>query len=133
MHTILTLLAVKGLNPQVESIVEILTNEQIANAHRAGADEVIQTNILTSFVMLQSISSQAMVTSFLDLLYQLTEKKLVFQEVTPEDIELDYTTVATRLLNEGRSLLGIKRGEATFLNPQQPFLIEKHDHLIIIT
>lgn len=133
MHTILTLLAVKGLNPQVESIVEILTNEQIANANRAGADEIIQTNILTSFVMLQSISSQDMVTSFLDLLYQLTEKKLIFQETTSEDIEMDYTTVATRLLNEGRVLLGIKRGGATLLNPPQPFVIEKHDHLIIIT
>jgi voltage-gated potassium channel len=133
MHTILTLLAVKGLNPQVESIVEILTNEQIANAKRAGADEIIQTNILTSFVMLQSISSQDMVTSFLDLLYQLTEKKLVFQEVEPEEIDMDYTTVAVRLLHEGRALLGIQRGGATILNPPQPFLIEKHDQLIIIT
>ena len=29
--------------------------------------------------MLQSITSQDMVTSFLDLLYQLSEEKLIFQ------------------------------------------------------
>ncbi|MCQ6276504.1 potassium channel protein [Bacillus sp. V3B] len=133
MYTILTLLTVKGLNPQVESIVEILTNEQVANAKRAGADEIIQTNILTSFVMLQSTSAQDMVTSFLDLLYQLTEKKLVFQEAMIEEIEMDYTILAIHLLNEGKALLGIQRGEATILNPPQPFLIEKHDQLIIIT
>ena len=83
--------------------------------------------------MLQSISSQDMVTSFLDLLYQLTEKKLIFQEVQREDIEIDYTIVAIRLVNEGRALLGVQRGGATILNPPRPFLIEKHDQLIIIT
>jgi voltage-gated potassium channel len=133
MNTILTLLAVKGLNPQIESIVEILTHEQIANANRAGADEIIQTNILTSFVMLQSITSQDMVTSFLDLLYQLTEKKLIYQDPDTQEIEKDYTTVAIRFLNEGRILLGVKRGGATILNPPRPFLIEKNDQLIIIS
>ena len=133
MNTILTLLAVKGLNPQVESIVEILTTEQIANANRAGADEIIQTNILTSFVMIQSITSQDMVTSFLELLYQLSEKKLTFQEANTEEIDNDYTAVGILFMNEGKVLLGIKRGGATILNPPQPFLIEKHDQLILIT
>jgi voltage-gated potassium channel len=132
MNTILTLLAVKGCNPQIESIVEILTYEQIANANRAGADEIIQTNMLTSFVMLQSITSQDMVTSFLDLLYQLTEKKLIYQQCELHEMEKDYTTVGNRYMNEGKVLLGVKRGEATILNPPRPFLIEKNDQLIIL-
>ena len=131
MNTILTLLAVKGLNPQIESIVEILTYEQIANAKRAGADEIIQTNMLTSFVMLQSITSQDMLTSFLDLIYQLTEKKLIYQMCGTHEFEKDYTTVGSRYMNEGKVLLGVKRGGATILNPPRPFLIEKNDQLII--
>lgn len=132
MHTILTLLAVKGLNPHVETIVEILTNEQIANASRAGADEIIQTNMLSSFVMLQSLASQDIVTSFLDLLYQLTEKKLVYLEAAKEQVDEGFTDVSIELLQEGKILLGVKRGGATILNPPQPFLIEKYDRLIII-
>ena len=132
MNTILTLLAVKGLNPQIESIVEILTYEQIANAKRAGADEIIQTNMLTSFVMLQSITSQDMVTSFLDLIYQLSEKKLIYQMCETHEFEKDYTTVGKRYMNEGKVLLGVKRGGATILNPPRPFSIEKHDQLIIL-
>ncbi len=132
MNTILTLLAVKGCNAQIESIVEILTYEQIANANRAGADEIIQTNMLTSFVMLQSITSQDMVTSFLDLLYQLTEKKLIYQQCELHETEKDYTTVGNRYMNEGKVLLGVKRGGATILNPPRPFLIEKNDQLIIL-
>ena len=71
----------------METIVEILTNEQMANAKRAGADEIIQTNILTSFVMHQSITSQDMVTSFLDLLYQLSEEKVIFQTAELDEVE----------------------------------------------
>src|SRR5690606_8536706 len=57
MLTILTLLAVKGINPDVYSIVEILTPEQVNNAKRGGADEIIQTNRLSSFVMINSLTS----------------------------------------------------------------------------
>ena len=78
MNSILTLLTVKGLNPDVETIVEILTNEQMANAKRAGADEIIQTNILTSFVMHQSITSQDMVTSFLGFTLSIVRGKSHF-------------------------------------------------------
>jgi len=133
MQSILTLLAVKGLNPRVETIVEILTNDQMANAKRAGADEIIQTNILTSFVILQSIGSQDMMTSFLDLLYQLSEEKIIFQEADLDDIDEEYTTLGEKYMHKGKVLLGIKRGGATILNPPTPFSIEKHDQLIMIT
>ena len=57
MHTILTLLAIKGINPAVKCIAEILTSDQVLNAERAGADHIIQANILLSSVMLKSIFS----------------------------------------------------------------------------
>lgn len=133
MNSILTLLAVKGLNPDVETIIEILTNEQMANAKRAGADEIIQTNILTSFVMHQSITSQDMVSSFLDLLYQLSEEKVIFKEVDVDEVNEEYTNLGTKYMQKGKTLLGIKRGGATLLNPPHPFSIEKNDQLILIT
>lgn len=132
MHSIITLLAVKGLNSFVPCIVEILTHEQIENAKRAGADEIIETNVITSFIMLQSISSHDMVTSFLDLLNQMSDRKLVYQDVMTEEIEKDYTTIGIERLKNGMVLLGIKRGGATILNPPRPFSIEKNDQLILI-
>ena len=133
MKSILTLLTVKGLNPDVETIVEILTNEQTANAKRAGADEIIQTNRLTSFVIHQSITSQDMVTSFLDLLYQLSEEKVIFQEAELDEVDVEYMNLGTKYMQSGKILLGIKRGGATILNPPKPFSIEKHDQLIFIS
>ena len=57
MFSILTLLAVKGLNPNVYCIVEILTKEQKENAIRAGADRLIETNKFASEYMLHCLLS----------------------------------------------------------------------------
>jgi voltage-gated potassium channel len=133
MHSILTLLTVKGLHPFVPCIVEILTHEQIENAKRAGADQIIETNMITSFIMLQSITSHDMVTSFLELLNQMTDRKLMYQDADIEDVEKDYNEIGIRFLHNGRILLGIKRGDSTLLNPPRPFMIEKNDQLIVIS
>ncbi|MFO1445382.1 potassium channel protein [Bacillus sp. Bva_UNVM-123] len=132
MHTILTLLAIKGLNRNVQCIVEILTLEQVANAKRAGADEIVQTNILTSFVMINSITSQEVVTSFLDLLNQLDRRKLTFQPAAPEAVNRTFMELSQLLIVEEILLLGIKRGEETLLNPPHPFTILPQDQLIVI-
>ncbi|MDN4072409.1 potassium channel family protein [Fictibacillus terranigra] len=59
MHTILSIITVKGLNPSVHVMAEILTPEQHNNSMRAGADELINTTNLASDCMAQ-ISFQSM-------------------------------------------------------------------------
>ncbi|MBS4190746.1 potassium channel protein [Bacillus sp. FJAT-49705] len=132
MGSILTLLAVKGLNRDVQCIVEILTSDQVANAKRAGADEIVQTNILTSFVMINSISSHELVTSLLDLLNQLDKRKLTFKPATSEITNMTYLELSQLLIKDSVLLLGIKRGEKTLLNPPHPFKIIPQDQLIMI-
>lgn len=111
MHSILSLLAIKGLNAKIPCIVEILTAEQIQNAKRAGADEIIETNSLTSFVMHNSLTSQDTMIAFLELLNQLKDKKLQFIPLTNIHGELgDYLILNNYLLADGKLLLGVKRG-----------------------
>lgn len=43
-HVIITLLAIKALNPSIYSICEIISESHIENAKRAGADEIINTS-----------------------------------------------------------------------------------------
>jgi len=43
-HVIITLLAIKALNPSIYSICEIISEAQIENARRAGADKIINTS-----------------------------------------------------------------------------------------
>ncbi|MFS0780378.1 potassium channel family protein [Bacillus sp. 1P06AnD] len=58
MFTILALIACKGLNPALHCCVEILTGEQVANAIRAGADEVIETNVFAGNKMARLLAGE---------------------------------------------------------------------------
>ncbi len=53
MRSILTLLALKGLNSELMCTIEILTSEQRNNAMRAGADHIISSNDNTGQQMLE--------------------------------------------------------------------------------
>lgn len=134
MNSILTLLAVKGLNPNVICIIELLTIEQISNAKRAGADEIIQTNSIISFVMHNSLQSEDTIIAFLDTLNQLKDKKfhIIPLKNIIKETKLDYASLSIYILKEGMLLLGIKRGGKSFINPSASFEVGEEDELIVI-
>lgn len=129
MNSILTLLTIKGICPKVKCIVEILTAEQVINAKRAGADEVIQSNKLTSVFMINSLhsNSDGLLSS---LIHQLQENRLSSISVKEEDIGKTFNEIGYELLNTGSLLIGIKRGEETFLNPSHTFELQEDDRLL---
>ncbi|MDP4083131.1 MAG: potassium channel family protein [Bacillota bacterium] len=131
MNSILTLLTIKGLCPNVKCIVEILTSEQVINAIRAGADEVIQSNKLTSVFMINSLhsSGDGLLSTFI---YQLRESRLRAFSVDEEIIGKTMEEIYHQLYKEGNLLIGLKRGEETMLNPSHSLQIEKDDQLLII-
>ncbi|WP_035350101.1 potassium channel family protein [Fictibacillus gelatini] len=51
MHTVLSILIAKGLNPNIYAVAEILTEEQKMNCIRAGVDKMIETTRLASKTM----------------------------------------------------------------------------------
>ena len=129
MNSILTLLTIKGLCSKVKCIVEILTAEQVINAIRAGADEVIQSNKLTSVFMVNSLHSNG--DGLLsNVVHQLQESRLTSSSVNDADIGKTFIDLCQELLIKGFLLIGIKRGEDTILNPAHSFKIEANDQLL---
>ncbi|WP_404329700.1 potassium channel family protein [Mesobacillus maritimus] len=134
MNTVLTLLAIKGLNPDILCIVEILTEEQLNNAKRAGADEVIKTNKLTSAIILDSIHSTGMVNPLSDLLSQLKSGiQLRYLQTTGDTIGKSIRQVSLYFLGKEAILLGIKKGEEIHVHPHPDMTVEKEDHLLVIS
>jgi voltage-gated potassium channel len=66
MESIITLLTIKGLNPKAHCIIEIRTREQMINAEKAGADEVIFSSDITSIEVIKCLSHNSI--NFLELL-----------------------------------------------------------------
>ncbi|WP_343223122.1 potassium channel family protein [Mesobacillus maritimus] len=134
MNTVLTLLAIKGLNPNVLCIVEILTEEQLNNAKRAGADEVIKTNKLTSAIILDSIHNTGMVHPLSDLLSEFKSgTKLRYLQTTGDTIGKSIRQVSLYFLGKETILLGIKKGEDIHVHPHPEMIVEKDDRLLVIT
>lgn len=133
MNTILTLIAVKGMNPDIHSIVEILTADHVLNAERAGADEIIQTNKQTSYVMINSILSHGMASSLLIMLNQIKGNKIKFTPVEPHFAGKTFDAISRSLSDDQVLLIGYKRGEDSIVNPPRDEKIKADDQLLVIS
>ncbi|WP_064092798.1 potassium channel family protein [Rossellomorea aquimaris] len=133
MNSVLTLLAIKGNQPSLYTVVEILQKDQVANAKRAGADEIIQTNMQTSYVMMNSIISQGMSKTILKLLNHLKGNNLKLIPVPEDLIDQTFHDLSVKLLDKNIILLGIKKGENTTVNPPLSTMVEASDELLVIS
>ncbi|WP_409271082.1 potassium channel family protein [Neobacillus sp. SCS-31] len=131
MNSILTLLTIKGICPEVKCIVEILTPEQVVNAKRAGADQVLQSNKLTSIFMLSSIHSRG-TGLLLDIIGGLQENRLASEEVAEHFAGRTFAEAKEAWASREKLLIGIKRGEELAVNPPLSFKIEPGDEFIAI-
>ncbi|MBM7648473.1 voltage-gated potassium channel [Bacillus ectoiniformans] len=132
MNSILTLVAMKGCNPDLYCVVEILTKDQVINAERAGADEVIETNRYASSVMLNSIYFEEVSDTLIHLLDPLNGGHLKALELEPKWIGLSFQQLSSILLKDRILLIGIQRGEEIHINPPLDFHIESSDTLLVI-
>ncbi|MED4204698.1 potassium channel family protein [Neobacillus mesonae] len=131
MNSILTLLTIKGLCPNVKCIVEILTAEQVINACRAGADEVIQSNKLTSVFMMNSLHSNG--DGLLShVIEHFEECRLSANPISETDLGKNLEELYLGFQQKGTLLIGIKRGKDIILNPPHSYKLERQDELIVI-
>ncbi|MEH7076408.1 potassium channel family protein [Neobacillus drentensis] len=131
MNSILTLLTIKGICAQVKCIVEILTAEQVINAYRAGADEVIQSNKLTSVFMVNSLHSNGdgLLSS---IVHELQESRVLSYTAEEQEIGKHFVDVCHLQLKKGFLLIGIQREDETFLNPSHSLKIKENDQLLVV-
>jgi len=132
MGSILILLAVKGFHPDIYCVVEILMNENVINAKRAGADEVIQTNAQSSYIMMNSLLSHGMSDTILMMLDHIKGNHLKYIPMIEEWNEKYFEEISTLLKEERKLLIGLKRGEETIINPPKHFQINTSDKLLVI-
>ncbi|WAA10027.1 potassium channel family protein [Fervidibacillus albus] len=131
MQTILTIVAVKGFAPDVYCVAEVLIENQIVNAKRAGADEIIPSNQVSSSIMIQTIMSRGVSGAFLDF---LNSKKGVKIELLKEHPFIGFTIESTisSLLQERKTLIGIYRNGNFFIPSSPNVRIEREDELLLI-
>ena len=128
MFSILTLLAVKGLNPSVYCLVEILTKEQKENAKRAGADGLVETNKFASEYMLHFLLSGQTV--------QFQEEWMDFHiakmDMKHEWVKYTFQELSGILLEQEIMLVGLIREGQKLFKPPAKTKMQAGDSLLII-
>ncbi|WP_100332097.1 potassium channel family protein [Bacillus xiapuensis] len=132
MNAILTLVAMKGCQPSLYCVVEILTTDQVINAKRAGADEVIETNRHASSIMLNSLYFDGISHTITHLLDPLNGGHLKVMSVKEEWKQLSFRELASLLLQDRILLIGIKQGEKASINPPLDTTFNSNDELLVI-
>lgn len=130
--SIITLLAIKGLNPNIYSIVEILTPEQKNNCLRAGADEVIETSLLTSLAMVNSTLYHGISKVIHQLLDHQNDHMLLYDDVPSSLVGTTFQNCVLQYQEKDKLIIGIKRNEEVKLHPPMSFRLDTEDKLIVI-
>ncbi|MBM7585679.1 Trk K+ transport system NAD-binding subunit [Bacillus pakistanensis] len=130
-ETILSLLTIKCLNPNAHCIVEILTDEQFNNAKRAGADEIICSNILSAASNLHRFSNEKNKLNLLEILSN-DENVINCIKIPNNHINKTYSQYFKEVIEEGKVPLGITQGDHLSLNHYSKLKIQSGDNLVFI-
>ncbi|MBC6973715.1 potassium channel protein [Bacillus sp. Xin] len=131
-QSILNILTAKGLNPTIHCIAELLTSDQIQNATRAGATEIIEGNKLTSYVFTASLLFPSISGVLFTLYNEISESKLQLMAAPSSYIGKTFEVCSSLLLKQDTLLLGIQRDEQYHINPVHSFITIESDVFIII-
>ncbi|OIJ13806.1 hypothetical protein BKP35_08480 [Anaerobacillus arseniciselenatis] len=130
--SIITLLALKGLNPNLYTVVEILTPEQKNNCERAGADEIIETSLLTSLAMVNSTLYHGISSVIHELLEHEKDHMLLYDDVPSRYFGQPFQQCRLDYEHQDKLIIGIKRRDQVTLHPPRSFILNERDQFIVI-
>ncbi|GGP13880.1 potassium channel family protein [Oceanobacillus neutriphilus] len=129
-HTILTTIAIRGNNPDIPIISEILSKKQIDNAARAGATTIIRSNDFMSSLFFHELDPEIQATPFEDIYHLLIQHKFIHHTVPDSLIGKTYLEAVIPCLEKGFLIIGVLREKEYILHPKTAFVLQEKDTLI---
>ncbi len=133
MRSILTVMAIESIAPQVRTVVEANNPAHVEHFKRANADEIVVTSRLTSRLMARSSLYPGLTDVVTDIVSGGIGSEL-YRVRLPEDcVHLSIDDLSTRLRAEHQAtLLAVCRGDSVFVNPSTDFQTAPTDDLIVV-
>jgi voltage-gated potassium channel len=131
--SILTTVAVRGLNPNVPIVTEILLDDQVANGKRAGASTVIRSNDFMSTLFFHELYRSEPVKPFDIMLEQLASQQYNECQLPSTLYDKTFLECLTFYGKQDQLLLGIIREGKVNINPPYQMNLKKEDRLIVLS
>jgi voltage-gated potassium channel len=133
MASILTVLAIESINPEVRTVVEVNNPDHVAHLQRANVNEIMVTSKLAAHLLARS----AMYPGLSQLVTDIVsggEGSELYRVALPEDCAgMSIDELAAKLRSEHRAtLLAVVREGTTHTNPDEDFRVEPDDDLVIV-
>lgn len=133
MSSILTVLAIETIAPQVRTVVEVNNPDHVAHFRRAEVDEVMVTSKLASHLLARSALYPGLSELITDLVSGGEGSELYRVELPEEVVGFSIDDVSALLRKEhGATLLAVNRDGHTFSNLATDFRFETGDDLIVV-
>jgi len=131
-RTILTVLAVERLRPQVHTIAELLQEENVFHAKNASADEVLIAGEFTGAMLSQAVSSPGMTDVFTDL-FDAGAGSQVHERAAHGWVGQSFSAAAAGLLaSQEGVLIGLRRDGVPEMAPAGDPCVAETDRLILL-
>lgn len=131
-HTILSAIAIRGNNPTVRIIAELLTEHQLENARRAGVTTLIRTDHCISSLFFHEMHCSKHATPFQDLSYLLSSQQFQHEPVKNDLSGRTYSDLLALCKEQDKLLIAIIREDRHYTNPPADFRIQRNDVLVLI-
>jgi voltage-gated potassium channel len=133
MHSILTIMAIESLAPQVRTVAEVNNPRHVEHFRRARADEVLVTSRLASRLLARSALYPGLTELVTDMVSGGDGSELYRVTLPDDDVGLSIDDVSRHLRAEHHAtLLAVTRGGKTYTNPTRDFVIESGDDALVL-
>jgi len=133
MSSILAVLAIESIAPQVRTVVEVNNPDHVAHFRRADVDEVMVTSKLASHLLARSALYPGLSELVTDLVSGGEGSELYRVELPEELAGFSIDDVSALMRKQhGATLLAVNRDGRTFNNLATDFKLQPGDDLIVV-
>jgi voltage-gated potassium channel len=133
MHSILTVMAIESLAPEVRTVAEVNNPKHAEHFERAHADEILITSRIASRLLARSALYPGLSALVTDIVSGGEGSELYRVELPERYLGRTIDEVSTQLRTEHRAtLLAVGRGAKTFVNPPSDFRVQADDDLLVV-
>jgi voltage-gated potassium channel len=133
MKSILCVMAIESLAPQVRTVVEVNNPAHVEHFQRADADEILVSSQLVSRLMARSSLYPGLAGLVTDIVSGGEGSELYRVQLPDEYVGLSVDDLSAKLRGDHRAtLLSVSRAGQAFVNPPEDFRLAPGDDLIVV-
>jgi voltage-gated potassium channel len=133
MRSILTILAIESINPDVRTVVEVNNPKHVDHFKRAKADEILVTSQLASRLLARSALYPGLAGLVTDIVSGGEGSELYHVSLPDAYVDLGIDELSTRLRSEhNATLLAVTRKGVSLTNPPADFRLERGDDAVVL-